>query len=270
MYRRWDKSKPPLGPFTLNRESPLAYGLVAWYPFGVAGGNFVADQSGGSFHMTAIAAPKMSLGADGEPIFNFVAASVQYLVVSSVVSALPFTFGCWGRVDTASTAYVLMCIANTGGVNPLFQLTATTGNVYAAQQRDGAAVLGTATGTVTHAVGEWQHVAAVFASGSSRSIYTKGGDKVTETTACGGTTVNNTTLGIRNTATAPLNGGLSQPGIWNRALTDSEVARSADHGLKYELWYPLRSRKWFASGAAATFKPYWASQHSRVIGAGVH
>ena len=68
MERRWDKSKPPRGPFALNRDCPQAVGLVAWYPMGgVTGPKFIADHVGKA-HLTLGTQGTMTRGVVGDPV----------------------------------------------------------------------------------------------------------------------------------------------------------------------------------------------------------
>src|SRR5574337_768321 len=92
--RVWDKSRPPRGPFTLSRDSPLAQGLVAWYPLGMASGQFVPDGAGIYPLDTAAGGPSITLAPDGAPALAFVGASSQQIHNSINIPALaaPFTF----------------------------------------------------------------------------------------------------------------------------------------------------------------------------------
>src|SRR3990170_2671495 len=89
-------SRPPTGAFTINRDSPQASGLAAWWPFlGFAGSNAHFDLVFGN-SLTEYNTPTWV--ADGERGWSmlFTAASSMYLETTvAPVTSLPISFSAW-------------------------------------------------------------------------------------------------------------------------------------------------------------------------------
>lgn len=252
MQRRWDKSKPPSGPFTLNRDCPQAQGLVAWYPFGGAASAGHLPDLAGSTHLAGVNSPTLDLGPNGEPVGKFVASSNQHFYGAlSPITASPLTMAAWcnppaGEVQTVidvtgvdySDFYRIVLVsdkvrANCGTVTGSAQANAITTASY-----NGAA---------------WNLVGATFAGNADRTVYLNGGNAVNDTTnIIPSGIMTRAYLGMALTSfdayLQPMNGQIGESWIWNIALSADIHQRLYDPGLRFELWYPLRSRKWFSIG----------------------
>jgi len=254
MYRIWDKSKPPNGPFALNRDAPQARGLVSWYPMGGANGKGLAYDLAGHKHLTGTA-NGVTLGNDGRPMQTFVAASSQFLSSTSVpTSAFPLTIAAWARPATVHNGSIAGLGRNAAGLGPGRKLiyAHSAGNIRAYSENDSATgVFPVSAGSYT--AGEWLHACGVFASSTSTSAYRNGANKTTLTTAVTFGTPDKTRIADDNTASNYFDGDVGETGFWNVALDDSLVWRLYDPGTRYELWYPLRSRKWMVSAGGGSY-----------------
>lgn len=260
MIRRWDKSKPPLGPFTLNRDSGKATGLVAWWPMGGASAlNLVPDPAGAA-HMTlaGAGAPAMVLGDVGQPCFS---VNTNPFLVSSVVpvTAWPLSLSAWVRPFTLpSVERTILSISNTGSTNPLNRIYITTANVAACQSRGTGTNALAATSSVALTTAKWIFVGGTINSDASANavwvdyIKTVSGVGTADTMAA----CNTTTIGAlhRTTDTTQFDGLIGECGIYNILRDDTQMLELADPSKRFELWYPLRSRKWFTAGAAPSLK----------------
>lgn len=269
--RFWDKSKPPSGPWTLNKDSEQAQGLMAWWP--LLGGNTHTDIVGGANGSGAIVS--RTLGIDGQPAVALNGTS-EYINIGS--GKFPFlktsAFCLFARVVTTSTAKAIICnwqvgtqagwqwITNTGGVHGMGFFDFNGVNGYSSQG-----------GNVTDGK---QHDLFVSHSGSATAAGIQSyvdGRAVSMTTSTSGTgdpgaLVDNVfQIGARN-------GALFMPGTMSDVRVYSDANNAAARALsisdpetKYELLYPLRSRKWFVAGAAGGFQTAWAvnanSYHSQ-------
>ncbi len=142
---------------------------------------------------------------------------------SAVATAVPLTMSCWFRGASINTA--LMSIGVSGGTHR-FAINISSGSFCQALSQAGAAAPILGTTNVVTASTTWYHACAVFASSTSRSIYTNGADKQTNTTSNTPTGLNRTVLGARYSTTlgAYHTGELADVAIWNVELTDAEVA----------------------------------------------
>jgi len=251
--RKWDKSKPPLGPFALNKDSLQAQGLSAWWPLN-DGGSTQFDLVGGAHGSGALS--NRTLGADGQPAVKLNGTS-EYISVGA--GKFPFlktsAFCLSARVATTSTAKGIICnwqvgttpgwqwITNTGGVHSL--------GIYNADGTNGFSGEG---GNVTDGLQKDLFVSydgSVSPSGIQTYVngYATAVSTATVGTGDPGTLVDNAfQIGARN-------GALFLPGTIGdiRVYSDADNAALralsiSDPSTKYELWYPLRSKKWFSAG----------------------
>lgn len=263
MHRRWDKSKPPRGPFTFNADCPQAQGVVVWVPQPMATAAF--DRLGRT-HFYPGTAGTPALDGWGSPAVNLTGASTQYLISSNVpVTAYPMSSLVRFFPKTLVTSWLMG--GSDAGTTEYWGNVLMVGGTVRAQLENG----GIAETTAVCAAGTWNDSLAVFASTALRTVYLNGGNAVSEAT--GGIlfplSMTMTTIGTLNTSILPTNSLIGECVMWNIAVDAAISARMSDPGLRFELSYPLRSRKWFSAAAPGGFQAAWASQRSRVIGAGV-
>ena len=250
MDRRWDKSKPPQGPFALNRDCPQAQGLVAWWPMGGAGGAMLAADYAGTYHGIPGTAGGITLMQDGRPGLSLTAASNQYLgSATTPVTGWPMSLSAWFQTD-GSTQTAIQVVATSADINHFGRIVLVTNKVRAncggALGQQASAIT-----TASYTNGKLHLAGATFTSNTSRTAYLDGANAVSETTSI---TTNiafsRIRLGVALTTSdallQPLNGILGETGLWDIALDAAAHFRLYDPSTRFELWYPLRSRKWFA------------------------
>jgi hypothetical protein len=109
--RQWDKSKPPKGPFVLNKDCPQAQGLAAWYPFNTATPLNLYDYVDGQ-HLTGANAPAIQLDRAGAAAGEFVTASSKYFTTSSpIVTAMPLSMACWANLNNTTAPHFLVTLS---------------------------------------------------------------------------------------------------------------------------------------------------------------
>lgn len=263
---RWDKSRPPTGAFTLNRDCPQARGLVAWYPMNV-GGVLVPDYVSKK-HLSLGTPGGMGASFDRAKVRRFASASSQYLRSTSVpFSAYPFSVSAWFNMQDITTQQWIVGGSNESGAFPgahYYGLLLASGNVRAQQDgRNAGEISGGAVvaSTATNA-GSWNHGVAVFtASGPTGStIFHNGSTKVVSAandafrfpSGITGTEIGSCVFGTRGNYA---NGLIGEVCVWAREVTQADAMRLYDPSTKYELWYPLRSKKWIVGAAAAATAP---------------
>lgn len=272
VIRRWDKSKPPTGPFTLNRDCAQAQGLVAWWPMGGAsGGKLIVDLSG-SYHLSGTAS-SMVLGPDGRPLTGFNGSSTVFNSASTPVSAMPLTLASWATSNSASLVGSMLSVDNGlaafGSAN--FCRLVVVGSASPKQVRANQGFSGGETQATYGAgwvAGTEFHTVGVFTSTTSRAVYYNGTLGTTDTSSLSAPSLSQVNVG-RHSVTGSeqwWSGSLGEQAVWNQALSADLVRRLYDQGTRYELWYPLRSRKWFTQAESPTsFKPAWARNSNSII-----
>ncbi len=158
--------------------------------------------------------------------------STGYLgLTSAIITAEPLTMACWINPDNATVSVVAMSISNAAG-NARWQLSArgaAAGDPIGATVVNAASGAGTSNTSTSYSAGAWQHIAAVFASSSSRASYLNGGGAVEDTasvTSIGA--LDRTSIGaslVSSAVTTPFDGRLAEAAFWNVALTTEEIQR---------------------------------------------
>ena len=169
--------------------------------------------------------------------YSFTASSSMNITASPPVTGMPLTIAAWAYPNSTTTvpARGIVNIGNTNannGSNGSFRIIIPSNVSYvrAAQiiHGGGSATVDTASGAVS--ANQWIHMAAVFASTSSRSVYASTASSVTSTTLfTTTTTVNNIAIGClyNPTASSFFDGIIADVGVWSAALTSDEISSLA-------------------------------------------
>lgn len=154
------------------------------------------------------------------------AAGNSYLYRLGVpVSAPPLTLSVWAKMTTAAQFVANLCY---GAANGWFNIGSTVTDIgkAAAYHYDGTNI-GLAK-TIAIPSATWVHLAAVFASNGSRSVFVNGANKVTDTVAVSATTIDRVFVGsavVGGSVYGPSwDGDIAEFAIYNAALADADVA----------------------------------------------
>jgi Concanavalin A-like lectin/glucanases superfamily len=256
MYRRWDKSKPPIGPWTLNRDCLQAQGLVAWYPLYGAGMDqvnntlWVPDAVGRVCPSVGLPST-LVLGPWGEPALKGTTAGTYAEALSAPLLAMPLSMVAWAVYGTSvGNAQCLVSLC-TDGADSRVQLQTNSLGLAQAVTVNSGGTQNQASATVGLTVGQAYHLCATYVSSTSRTIYQDGVIVGSDTTSNASSGWNRLLLGSRRNS-----GGVGLPwlglqmdsGVYALALPPEHVAKLADRGSRFELYYPLRSPKWISAG----------------------
>lgn len=229
---------PPGWPFRLNSASDQARGLIAWYPIGIRGGNKLHDLSGRNNHLTGGAG---SAEPTWREALRFVAASSQYTEIGSgLVTAAPLTLTCWVKVEDITVGQQFACLVNSGGASDWFSLMVNGGSSKLGMQLNGGGggfeELVAATAQVSRV---WYFVAAVYNSTTSRKFFLNGELQATGSTSCTPASINRFALGglRRSSPDNYFTGEVRDARVYNRALTDAEVAAMYPPSRRWQLYY---------------------------------
>ena len=156
--------------------------------------------------------------------------STDYLETDSTpFSGTPFTMV--GRVnpDQDSSSAVLIQISDKDVSDHRFGLYInSSGRVVFRAQAGGGNQFAVASGTVT--VGNWTHMAAVSASATDRRVYRDGANKDTNTVNIVPAGLDRISIGRAGDSSPSdeFDGRMTHAGLWNVALTDSEILSLAN------------------------------------------
>ena len=263
MIRHWDKSKLPTGPFVLNEDSIQAQGLGYWWPLGSSGNELLRGRS-------ATLSSGWALDLYGAPAATFdgsaqggQAGTVDLSSTNAINVAFRMLFTSTGvgdllamehtaNINTANQGfYVDVTCSASAGLSEI----ATKGNVGRSQYTFNRP-----------SAGVWHDWFAVFdrspAGNDTVQAYIDGVSQSMSPVLANNNTNNfsSDTLNFacRNNASLRLACQMYDVRIYlDNALAATRAALMTDAGVRYELWYPLRSRKWFSVAAGGTV-PYWA------------
>lgn len=266
--RRWDRSKPPTGPWALNKDSPQAQNLGFWWPMD-GGGGFVPEYVDGKHMALNSAATGRSLGTDGQPVvvFNGTSQTGSVAVNLAPYSGINVAFRLVNDVNSATDKLALEYTANSSGVNNSGGFfinpnssSAGKAEIYLKTTTDVAkGVDKTFTQPSAGVQHDWLVTLDQSVSGASKipGAYIDGVSQSLTTalsTGLSGSFANSTLYAMsRGGASLWNNGKLSDLRIYTSIDNAALLALAiSDPGLRFDLWYPLRSRKWIVSGGGGS------------------
>jgi hypothetical protein len=216
---------------------------------------WVPDMAGRN-HLTLGTAPTIELGKTGAPQELFTSASSQYLEgVLGGAAALPLMIAGWANDPAGGGVEVIMCVGTNGGnARVQIQTNAARGIVATSANAAGAGATSSVTSTAYTDKVDF-HFAGVFTSTASRTAYLDGVAAAADTSVIDPSGTDRVLLGARRNSVgvgAFWSGYVGETGVWGIAPESSIVARLADRGLCFELWYPLRSKRWISIASSGT------------------
>jgi len=245
----------PLWPFTVNRDSPQAQGLMRWWPLGYFGAGNEKDLVAGH-ELTNTGSTQVVSPGYLQVARNF-ASDTQWLKSSyTPITGYPLSLAAHFVDGNDSQNRTILSINNgssgTGAIEHSLRTDATSRVVVAATDNATQTEV-TATTSTTIAVLTLGHALGVFSSATSRSAFLNGGGKATNTTSRAASGLTTVSVGAGSGDEIPYLGKLADIRLYNRALTDLEAASYfSDPRLSLDLYYPLGRRTWsFGKRAAA-------------------
>ena len=154
---------------------------------------------------------------------DFDSASAGKLeLAEAIITARPFSFACWFRKEGTSGAQGTLISINDGTANNFFRLHWTATTLFLALQSE-AGGSNSATGTTAIQPDTWYHGAGVGEEGVSDRVYLNGVQEGTQGVVKVPAGLSTTDIGVRNSASHPMNGLIAEVGIWNAVLTLDEI-----------------------------------------------
>ena len=210
------------GQFRLNRDAPLAQGLVFWAPLVDA---FLTERVSHRVLTPSASAPVVQISGNG-PAFRFTNANSSYLVTATTpLVGLPLTLNCWFYPTTVSSSRTLFSLAAGATSTDYFSLEVSNLAVVRARTGDSTTVSSAVT-TTTAVVNTWQMATGVFAAANSRIAYLNGQGRGTQASSRAPVDMTRIMIGATGIATPSqfFDGYLQNVAIWNRALSDADDA----------------------------------------------
>ena len=205
--------------------SILPSGIAAFYPLDTGQGGQVYDNSANNNQGSLVAAPTWVAGKLGQALT--LNGATQYATVPSSASLNltgDMTLSAWVNLADLSVQHeIISKRVGTGAANTTYELRVqqATGQL---QFLAYDTALRTVTGTTPVPTGSWAQVAAVKSSGSV-TLYLNGNAISTPGSVATSTTNTNAMkLGSNDDLTNFLKGSLDEVKIYNRALTQQELA----------------------------------------------
>lgn len=259
MHRRWDKSKPPTGPWTLNQDSWKAQGLILWYPLGLFanGSTGLIDQAGSGYTNPTPAATlsPVTLGEAGEPNIVYDGSSIRFAMfgaglVPALLQAAPVAVAAWVN-PTVVNGISMTSWGQFGAAGNRWGLDFSGSGLRWYAGAAGTYGIATKSGAVANTL---MHVMGCDVTIASRYAAINGVASTPDTTSKAPTVFTLLQIGAafdNSVVTTYFSGRMGEFCFWNRAFDPTKEAPAvADPGTRFELWYPLRSRKWISVPAS--------------------
>lgn len=224
----WLASQPPLGvPFTLNRASPQARGLLAWWPTIGVNGSGVSDRAAGLHNGVWTGTPTYVPHPTTGRMFDFDGSSYVVVSANARLANLYPTLSAWVEFDSVS------------GYNTIIDkdvewiIRGDNTNLTYHQWPDAQSI------TVTVTTGVLYHVAGTY-DGVTMRLYLNGVQvNSAAKTGISGDFGNNVGIGAQGDGDVPMNGRVGDVRIYDRALSAAEVWQLYAPQTRWQLYAPL-------------------------------
>lgn len=204
-------------------ENPIVKGFVGCWLMNEGSGEKTYDLSGNGYTGTFVNSPIWTAGNHG-PAINFVAASTQHITTTPPVTTYPYTLLAWFKAVNTTANHSLITLYQSGSNwSSLAAWGARAGDPVGASSRGTTTQYEPET-TVGYTANKWHQAVGVYVSSTERHVYLDGGNKVTGTAASTPAAFTTNYIG-QGGAFNYMDGDIGVAMIWNRALTDSEVAQ---------------------------------------------
>jgi hypothetical protein len=258
LYLPFDGKTSPSIPFTINRASPQAKGLAAWWPplFG-RGSALASDMSGRDLTGTLTS---VTLGADGTLgkswLFNGTSSQFDVVDIPTFKSSTNFSVTAWFNTNTLSggdsNLRYLVAKEGIGNTDAEFMFRLDTVNDKL-QFYIGGGSYDVAEAVV--AADTWYHMAGTY-DGANIRLYFNGIQAAsTPRTGATGTTTVTPTIGYLYQSGAPQRfwgGYIGDVRFYDRALGAGEVLAMWQPQSRWDLYQPLLPTAYKAPAAVTT------------------
>lgn len=149
-------------------------------------------------------------------------------LAAALVTGVPITLSAWVNHDAiTNNRFIFDC--DDGVLGAFFRLIFINPNILRANTKDTATIAASADIAWTPTLGTWYHVAGRWTTVSLRNSFLNGVKSTDETSSRTPLALARTTIGTSGAgaSTTAMEGKMQEYGIWNVALTDSEIASLA-------------------------------------------
>ena len=220
----------PIRTKQLNSSHPLARGLAGCWIFNEGSGSQTADLSGYGHNIpVAGGTPEWTCGKHGSAMY-FDSSNSEFMESDvSPVTDIPCTILMWLCPDdvTMGNCYYPLYIANSGSSNQAWGILLNYGNDGEVSLITNITLSDRAVSTKCMTAGKWHQIVCVVAGMTDRRCFVDGANKGINTDSAGAPSgLNRISIGRAGDSTP----GYYYPGkvgsvfVWNRVLTDSEIA----------------------------------------------
>lgn len=231
----------PSGRIVLNKDSPQAAGLVAWYPFG-AGLNAIDEGPIGRYHLADVGSPAFVYDKERGRVTDLATASSQrFNAAITPVTSYGCTLTCWHMKDNATDVTFLVQLYNSADTGQFMALMARASQEMRARKDGGTGSAQNADDSPGYTVGEWSFGAAVFVSATSMRVKANKRASVSNSTDTGTMAVDGISIGAEmfTTPRSYYGGLVDDVRVYNRALGDAELEEIYDPNKRFDLYYEV-------------------------------
>lgn len=213
-------------------------GCIAYYRLDDASGTSAADATGSGNTGTLTNSPTWTTGQINGAL-SFATASTQYVDLGTGINPAAISYTAWIKATSFPNSYNCVLARSDAGVNYTAMLIKSTGKLafYVGNSAPTHVSSYDGVGSNTLSTGTWYFIALTFDSTSGLKGYVNASlDSSSGSAFATDTSAISTYIGGQPaTAGRYFNGIIDEVGIWNRALTSTEVSDlyNSGTGLSY-------------------------------------
>lgn len=253
------QSRPPSGRFTINRDSPQAKGLVAWFLNGRPT-YFDPDVSGINGGTVVLQTPDWRIDTERGLGLNFDRTTKEGIASfpRTPVTAPPFTLSVWVRSVDVTLLQTLMALGSSTNNWHSYMLNIENSKPTMATYDGTTRTLSTASNLINNTL---YHIVGIWKATNNWKIYVDGGRETAVQTndevplGIGSVSIGGlyywTGSGMTWDASYHAGGVIFDARIYNTSLTDQEVYQLYSPETRWDLYLPAAPPRFWSVPAAA-------------------
>ena len=219
----------------LFAQAALTDNILSYWKFDENTGTTAADATGDGYTATLHAGAGWGSPFLGVSSLSLVSASSQYASFSSVNITSNFTFSAWFKTSYSGAQQAIA--SDSGAANSLQMKVQTTGALQFFYNISGSNVTINSSGVSTANNGSWHNILVTCVNHGACTLYFDGTNVGSASIAGSGLTTAVTfgVIGELSAGATYFNGLIDEVGIWNRALSSTEITQlyNSGAGLQY-------------------------------------
>ncbi len=249
-FRAYDGNHAPKPPFTLNKDSPQAQGLVGWWP--LSRGDLIARDLVGRHPNSTIAGdPQVVVTEFGVLGIDFDGVEDNLIIAQAEAVAAPLTLMCWYAPSSVAGAADNIFSLDDASTSDFFRLVRNDTKLQISI-RESSGTIHVADSGNTFTINKFSLCVGRYNTIASRDVILDAnfGNSASDTNSATPAGISTTVIGGLTGSSGDVEGILLDARVYNIAVPDAVIAAAYHPSTRWDLSWQRR-RTYFLPVAAA-------------------